>query len=229
MYQIRSNIVILLADSSCRFTVGCYRTNDTSFKIRATTPILLSPNVKYGLNFVFQFEEREQIDQQYVPVRYTLQGEKKISFVYFADRRKDGWLVAELYQFTSDSDKSISDLEIIFECCQFSGFLYIEGIEFQPLERVEHPVVEYEEILKVVVPHVFYRSAEELKVLLFRGIPPNGLLVEARALAFYSTRLLAAGCGLAASLLKYWFSINDKEEHCLMLSIEDSLIREDPN
>ncbi|CAI9284929.1 unnamed protein product [Lactuca saligna] len=58
-------------------------------------------------------------------------------------KREDGLLMAELYHFTSD--KRNVDLEITFEC---QNPLAVEGIEFQPKERVEkHEVLEDEEEL----------------------------------------------------------------------------------
>ncbi|GKA28611.1 kinase-like domain, phloem protein 2-like protein [Tanacetum coccineum] len=136
-----------------RFVAGCYETYEMKFKIRVITPLLLSPHVTYAVNLVFKYSGIEHMKQQSFPVMYKLLGETKISLVNIADMREDGWLAAVLYHFTNEGDKSILDLEILFEDCGLSGYFYIEGIEFQPLGRVEHPVVvvEYEEILKGAV------------------------------------------------------------------------------
>nr|GEV54600.1 protein kinase-like domain, phloem protein 2-like protein [Tanacetum cinerariifolium] len=101
----------------------------------------------------------------YFPIWYKLNGETQVSIVHLANKREDGWLVAELYQFTCNNDKSILDLEIIFEKSWFSGYFHVEGIEFHPLRRAEHALVAvgYEDIHKVAVTPLFYTSTDELK------------------------------------------------------------------
>ncbi|GKD50075.1 hypothetical protein Tco_1279051 [Tanacetum coccineum] len=151
-----------------RFVAGCYKAHMMKFKIRVITPLFMSPHVTYGVNLVFQYSKIKQMKQQSLPVMYKLLGETKISMVHVEDTREDGWLVAVLYHFTNDGVKSNLDPEIIFEDCGLSGYYYIEGIEFQPLGRVEHPV--YEEILKAAITPLFFRSEEDLKLVLTRGI-----------------------------------------------------------
>ncbi|GJW08417.1 hypothetical protein Tco_1570840 [Tanacetum coccineum] len=126
----------LLHDDS-RFPVRCYKTHKMNFKLCIRTPLFLSPDVTYGLNLVFHCcdSEREKMKQQHVGIRYKFQGEKKISVLHSKDRKEDKRLVAGLYQFNS-TVKCITDFEILLEDCGFSGDLYIEGIEFQPLKNV---------------------------------------------------------------------------------------------
>ncbi|GJY80314.1 kinase-like domain, phloem protein 2-like protein [Tanacetum coccineum] len=159
-----------------RFVAGCYKAHMMKFKIRVVTPLFLSPDVTYGVNLVFKYSEIEQMKPESFHVMYKLLGETEIWMVNIGDLREDGWLVAELYHFTNEGEKSILDLEIIFEDCGLSGYFYIEGIEFQPVRRVEQPVlvVEYKEILKHGVTPLFYRCTEKLKLLLTRGILLNG-------------------------------------------------------
>ncbi|KAK1417799.1 hypothetical protein QVD17_26933 [Tagetes erecta] len=61
---------------------------------------------------------------------YKLKGETETLLSYLAYEREDGWWMTELYQFTSD--QRIVDL--------ISGYAAIkaEGVEFSPLEKVEH-------------------------------------------------------------------------------------------
>nr|GEW31097.1 protein kinase-like domain, phloem protein 2-like protein [Tanacetum cinerariifolium] len=143
------------------------------FKIRVITPFFLSPDVTYRVNVVFKYSDIEQMKQQSFHVMYKLLGETEIWMVNVGDWREDGWLVAELYHFTNEGEKSILDLEIIFEDCGLSGYFYIEGIEFQPVEQPV-AVVEYKEILKHGVTPLFYRCTEKLRLLLTRGILHNG-------------------------------------------------------
>ncbi|PWA43948.1 serine/threonine/dual specificity protein kinase, catalytic domain-containing protein [Artemisia annua] len=160
-------------EEKSRFKVGFYKTCLMEFKLRVRKPLFLSPDVTYGLNLVFCYSEIQIMKQQHVGIRYKLQREKTISIVHFADKKENKWLVAELYQFTS-TEESILDLEIFLEDCGLSGDLYIEGIEFRPLEKVERQVViANQEIVRGVVPPLFYRFTEESEVLLSQGVLLN--------------------------------------------------------
>ncbi|KAI3505409.1 hypothetical protein L1887_27538 [Cichorium endivia] len=97
----------------------------------------LSPNITYTVNLVFSLFDKHD---EYLGIKYKLDGETLFSHSYFEDKREDGWLMAELYQFTSDSRNV--DLEITFDS---QNIIVVEGIEFQPLERVEHQVLEDED------------------------------------------------------------------------------------
>ncbi|KAI3690235.1 hypothetical protein L2E82_48212 [Cichorium intybus] len=94
----------------------------------------LSPYITYTVYLVFNFFYGRM---GYFELNYKLAGENKTWTVRIADKRENGWLMAELYQFTSDTRNV--DLEITFEC---STALVVDGIEFQPLERVEDEVLE---------------------------------------------------------------------------------------
>nr|GFA82539.1 protein kinase-like domain, phloem protein 2-like protein [Tanacetum cinerariifolium] len=116
------------------------------------------------------------------------------SIVHLADEEEKQRFVTELYQFTSN-EESILDLEIFLEDCGLSGDFYIQGIEFRPLEKVERQVViANQEIVRGVVPPMFYRFTEESEVLLSQGILLNGG--------------------------KTWLSINEKGEHIERIYIE---------
>ncbi|GJZ18088.1 kinase-like domain, phloem protein 2-like protein [Tanacetum coccineum] len=109
-----------------------YRTNKEGFKVHMRTQ-LLTPSIRYTVNLVFCkvniFE-----NEMYVALRYKLEGETETSIVYIASPTKDGHsYIVELYQFTSDA--RVVDLEIVFE--DHNDDLEVEGILFQPLEKVE--------------------------------------------------------------------------------------------
>ncbi|PWA46697.1 protein kinase-like domain, Phloem protein 2-like protein [Artemisia annua] len=178
-----------------RFAVGCYKTRLMEFKLRVTAPLFLSLDVTYGLNLVLHASEIDGMKQQYVGVRYKIQGERKISILHFVDKKEGKQLVAELYQFNS-TEESILDLEILLEDFGLSGDFYIEGIEFLPLEKVEHQVViANREIVRGLVPPLFYRfTEEESKVLLSQGVLLNGG--------------------------KMWLCINEKGEHIERIYIQ---------
>ncbi|GJU84266.1 hypothetical protein Tco_1291812 [Tanacetum coccineum] len=109
--------------------------------------------------------------------------------------REDGWFVVPLYHFTSQ--QKTADLQFEFEKRAWDMRLVVAGIEFQPFEeKVEFQ--EYQDIVEIASHPLFYTSLDELKQILSKGVHLNGY--------------------------KTWFSINDKEEHCHMISMEDCLI-----
>ncbi|KAI3505573.1 hypothetical protein L1887_27705 [Cichorium endivia] len=103
----------------------------SDFKIRVRTQFL-SPHVTYAVNLVFCLYDSDSTNSR---LSYILAGETKSSDLYLADTRRDGWLTAELYQFTSDN-KNV-DLEITFKC---RNQLLVEGIEFQPVEMANQQI-----------------------------------------------------------------------------------------
>ena len=76
----------------------------------------------------------------YVTLRYKLDGETETSIVYLATETKDNRsFIAELYQFTSNG--RTFDLEIVFE--DHKDNLKVEGILFQPLDKVSLQILVY--------------------------------------------------------------------------------------
>ncbi|GKD44108.1 hypothetical protein Tco_1268753, partial [Tanacetum coccineum] len=144
-YSCNNDNFLLRIDS--RFPVGYYKADKMNFKLRIRTPLFLSPDITYGLNLVFHYcdSEIEKMKQQYVG----------------------------LCQFNSTKE-CISDFEILLESCGFSGDLYIEGIEFQPLKNVERPVaVANKEIVRAVASPLFYGFTKEPEVLFSQGVLLN--------------------------------------------------------
>lgn len=89
------------------------------------------------MNLVFKFWRSEKTFSKlrYLGLKYKLEDGFESSVKYFADEREDGWVMLELYQFTSEG-RSI-DLKIQFEGCRYYyPSTIIEGIEFRPLEKV---------------------------------------------------------------------------------------------
>ena len=81
-------------------------------------------------------KNKDYVDSYYsFSIKYTLAGENKSSTLYFVDQREDQFLMAELYQFTSNNRKE--DLEITI---QSTHGLVVEGIDFQPVERVSQQI-----------------------------------------------------------------------------------------
>lgn len=107
------------------------------FKIHVKTQYL-SPHITYAVNLVFCLYDSDSTNSH---LEYTMAGETESSSLYLADTREDGWLTAELYQFTSDN--RYVDLEITFKCW---NKLLVEGIEFEPVEIVSQQILEHQEL-----------------------------------------------------------------------------------
>ncbi|KAI7752516.1 hypothetical protein M8C21_015867 [Ambrosia artemisiifolia] len=191
-----------------RFSVGCYEPSGAKFKTYVRTQFL-SPQITYTVNLVFK---RKSSKEQYIGLEYKLEGDRGKSYSFVSDKREDGWLTAELYQFTSD--QSTVDLEILFYT-KWCPNLLVESIEFRPLEKVEHEVltddqvdiqplsdtetyweqklpIDYKEIIKLSKDSVQWRTMKELYNILCEGLLINGG--------------------------KEWFSLAKDRKKCLMLS-----------
>lgn len=121
----------MFTTSSNRFAVGCYVPEplEHKFKIHVRSQFL-SPLITYTVNLVFKFNKKDV--ERYIGLKYALEGGKTYSS-FLSDAREDGWFMAELFQFTSD--ERCVDLEILFDN-KLCPNLLVEGIEFQPLEKV---------------------------------------------------------------------------------------------
>ncbi|GJX74878.1 hypothetical protein Tco_0313473 [Tanacetum coccineum] len=168
------------SDCFSRFPTGFYDTEHKGFRTHVKAQ-LLTPLNPYTVNLVF------------FNLKYRINRETKTSTVYLANTRTDDFLhMAELYQVTSNG--GLIDLEIDFENpgMNIKG---VQGILFQPLEKVEDKVLEddkvkdiqpildsdsdtywgqklpndYEEILKLSNPSIEGKTKKELYSMLCQG------------------------------------------------------------
>ncbi|XP_076909262.1 uncharacterized protein LOC143566448 [Bidens hawaiensis] len=184
----------------------------------------LSPQITYTVNLVLRHlgEMPASVNPCYFGIKYRLEGETKCSVSYLTDAREDGCSMAELFQF--ESEKSNVDLKISFEGIMGSfSFSYLfEGIEFRPVEKVEHEVLEddelnmqsilesddtnwekklpndYEILIKWSKDDVKWTSKKELYSILRKGF------------------LMSNG--------QVWFFIAKSEKRCLMLPAREALV-----
>ncbi|KAK9067837.1 hypothetical protein SSX86_011948 [Deinandra increscens subsp. villosa] len=215
-------------DYNSRFAVGSYHYENESVETRVK-PQFLSPLITYTVNLVFKLVHPFAWPGHYhIFLKYKLQGETKTSISYLADEREDGWLICELYQFTSDHQ--IVDLKILFE-----GFfnkytsIQVEGIEFRPLEKslpyglysnlqVEHKdehqrvsdsdanweeklPSDYEDIMRTSKNRVRWTTKKEAYSVLCKGFFINN------------------GTG--------WFSLDKNGKKCHMLSARATCVQKD--
>ncbi|KAJ0954723.1 putative protein kinase RLK-Pelle-CrRLK1L-1 family [Helianthus annuus] len=198
---------ISCSECNSRFAKGCYEPLGKKFKTSVRTQFL-SPSITYTVNLVFK---NKKAKERYVGLEYKLEGQKHKSYSFVSDEREDGWLTAELYQFTSDQRNV--DLEILFYT-KWCPTILVEGIEFCPMEKVEHEVLrdenvdmrsisdsetyweqklptDYEDIIKWSKDGVQWRTKKELYYILHKGL------------------LIKDG--------EEWFSLTKDGKKCLML------------
>ncbi|GKD30696.1 kinase-like domain, phloem protein 2-like protein [Tanacetum coccineum] len=178
-----------------RFPGGkCYK-YDSVLKACARSQYL-TPQISYTLNLVFRYKKQSEVNECNIILRYKVDGEAQVSIIYPTNMREDGWFVVPLYQFTSQH----TTVDILFEFENRRFSLIVVGFEFQPFEeKVELQVFEeYQHIVEAASQSLACRSFQELKQILSVGIHLNGY--------------------------KTWFSLNEKGEHCHMISMKDCLI-----
>ncbi|PWA93618.1 protein kinase-like domain, Phloem protein 2-like protein [Artemisia annua] len=183
-----------------RFPGGRCYFYEIGFKARVRGEYL-TPHISYTLNLVFRYKDQRDVNE-YNPLRYKIDGEDetKVFMIYPSTHmREDGWFIVPLYQFTSQH--TTVDLQFQFEYRR--AILQVAGIEFQPSEeKVQLPVFEeYQHIVDAASQSLFYTSLYELKHILSKGIHLKDY--------------------------KEWFSLNEKGQHCHMISIKDCLIPND--
>ncbi|KAK1417801.1 hypothetical protein QVD17_26935 [Tagetes erecta] len=170
------------SEFNSRFTVAPHHYKNGMVKTRVKAQFL-SPGITYTVNLVFKFtlprKDRKCHDR--IALKYKLQGEKHSSISYLAYEREDGWWMCELYQFTSD--RRTIDLEILFN--SYTS-IEAEGIEFRPLEKVNHKdenqpisdsnvnweeklLTDYEDVVKCFKNNVQWTTKKEAYSIIRKG------------------------------------------------------------
>ncbi|PWA54182.1 protein kinase-like domain, Phloem protein 2-like protein [Artemisia annua] len=179
---------------SSRFPGGRCYYYDNAFKARVRGEYL-TPHISYTLHLVFRYYNESHVNS-FNPLRYKIDGESKVFIIYPSYMREDGWFIVPLYHFKTQH--STADLQ--FEFGYRGRDILVAGIEFQPSEeKAQLPVFEeYQHIIEAASQSLVYTSLDELKHILSIGVHLNGY--------------------------KAWFSLNEKGQHCHMISIKDCLI-----
>ncbi|KAL4565202.1 hypothetical protein LXL04_029287 [Taraxacum kok-saghyz] len=110
-------------------------TINSNFKLNVSTQFLL-PDIAYTMNLVFKHFGWD--NGTHVPFKYKLDNERDYRNSSVAHVREDGWLMVELYEFTSNCKEHTFRIEFEppFRIAS-SLFVYIlEGIEFSPVKHV---------------------------------------------------------------------------------------------
>ncbi|KAJ0735788.1 putative protein kinase RLK-Pelle-CR4L family [Helianthus annuus] len=128
----------------------------------------LSPSVNCNVHLIFRFSgpRKSQAKRMYVNLKYKM-GNESLN-AYFATWRENGWMMIELFQFLNH--KKDIDFEVLLEsfsrCYCGSDSIYIEGIQFKPIDNVTH-----EEIEKLTADHQALKSKSEANKLWFLPNP----------------------------------------------------------
>ncbi|KAI3756184.1 hypothetical protein L1987_56000 [Smallanthus sonchifolius] len=191
---------VLSSEYNSRFKAGCYEPLGTEFKTNVRTQFL-SPQITYTVNLVFKIKKNRK---QYIVIEHKLEGEKRTSYAFLSGEREDGWLTAELYQFTSE--QRTVGLEIMFYT-KYCPNLLVEGIEFRPEKMQPISVKEtywkqklpedYEDIIKWSEDGVRWETTKDLYYIFCKGF----LINHGEA----------------------WFSLDKDGKKCLMLSARAAL------
>ncbi|KAM0012665.1 putative protein kinase RLK-Pelle-DLSV family [Helianthus debilis subsp. tardiflorus] len=109
-------------------------------KIKTRTHFL-SPDTVYGVHLVFKFCDFKGVSKNpmYVDLKYR-KGRKTLH-AYFAKWRDDEWMMIELYRFLNQKEDVVFTFQLESLSpyyCREHDAIYVEGIEFQAIEKVGH-------------------------------------------------------------------------------------------
>ncbi|PWA66999.1 protein kinase-like domain, Phloem protein 2-like protein [Artemisia annua] len=118
-----------------------------------TNAQLLSPNVVYGVYLVFKFCDSRNFASRPMHVDLNYRKGHEILNAYFATWR-DEWMTIELYRFLNQKEDVV--FEFLLECFSSydcgDGAIYVEGIEFRAIQKVQHEEIgklkEIQQVLK---------------------------------------------------------------------------------
>ncbi|KAI3690205.1 hypothetical protein L2E82_48181 [Cichorium intybus] len=195
----------------------------SSFKVNVKTQFLV-PHIKYTMNLVFKHDINKY--WIYVPFKYKSEEETRYSNSQIVKVREDGWLMTELYQFTSYQKEHDFKIEFL-NFATTTRSRDFEGIEFRPIEHENDenledknkagmqqiPIFdmdcgqnlspEYVDIIKLSKDNIEWTTKKELYLLLRKGF----LMDKAGE--------------------KYWFSICKNMKKRLMIPAYEMLIKKD--
>ncbi|PWA38664.1 Protein kinase, ATP binding site-containing protein [Artemisia annua] len=146
-----------LPESRFKSVVEMSDVSNLNIEIKTNTR-LLSPNVVYGVYLLFKLCDSRKVSTKpmYVNLKYRVGSENL--HAYFAKQRDEEWMMIELYQFINQKE----DVMFTFLLESFSSYycgdsaIYVEGIEFRSIDKVQQSPTKFEEIFKI------HRNYDEL-------------------------------------------------------------------
>ncbi|KAM0004803.1 putative protein kinase RLK-Pelle-CrRLK1L-1 family [Helianthus debilis subsp. tardiflorus] len=105
------------------------------FTVKVTTQFL-SPKAMYTVSLVFKHSGPDH--GTHIPFKFRLEGERYYSNSCMPHVRDDGWLMTELYQFTSHKSEHVLGIHFLplFNIASSRIKYFLEGIEFRPVQYV---------------------------------------------------------------------------------------------
>ncbi|KAL8251417.1 hypothetical protein R6Q59_035110 [Mikania micrantha] len=144
----------------------------------------ISPSVNHKVYLIFRVcgPRKSQAKRMYVNLKYKTGNETL--HAYFATWREDGWMMIELFQ--SLNHKEDTDFEVLLEsfsrCYCGSSSIYIEGIEFQAIDNVNHEETkEFKEVQNV------YLNTEKVKN---QHIEEQEMMLSAKKVVYTSSDMM---------------------------------------
>ncbi|MFS7922539.1 hypothetical protein Hanom_Chr03g00250301 [Helianthus anomalus] len=105
------------------------------FTVNVTTQFL-SRKVRYTVSLVFKHNGMDH--GTHIPFKFKLVEKRYYSDLCMQHVRDDGWLMTELYQFTSHKSEHVLGIHFLplFNIASSSIEYFLEGIEFRPVQYV---------------------------------------------------------------------------------------------
>ncbi|GKA27275.1 kinase-like domain, phloem protein 2-like protein, partial [Tanacetum coccineum] len=128
-----------------------------NIEIKTNTQFLF-PNVDYGAFLVFKFCDSRDLSSKPIYVNLKYRKGRESLHAYFATKRDSDWMMIELIRYSNQNE----DVTYKFLLESFSSYycgdreIYIEGIEFRAIDKVQQLPINFEEIFKI------YKNYDEL-------------------------------------------------------------------
>ena len=123
----------------CRFDTVLEMSDISNLNINIKTNAqFLSPDVVYGVYLVFKFCDSRNFSSRpvYVNLKYRKGTESR--HAYFATWRDKEWMMIELDRYSNQKEDVVFEFLLeSFSTYQYrDGAIYVEGIEFRAIEKV---------------------------------------------------------------------------------------------
>ncbi|GJZ15778.1 kinase-like domain, phloem protein 2-like protein [Tanacetum coccineum] len=111
----------------------------------------LSPNVVYGIYLVFKLCDSRNCSTKPMYVNLKYRKGQECLHAYFATWRDEQWMMIELHRFLNQNGHVVFEflLESFSTYYCGDGAIFLEGVEFRAIDRVQQLPTKFEEIFKI--------------------------------------------------------------------------------
>ncbi|GJY23058.1 kinase-like domain, phloem protein 2-like protein, partial [Tanacetum coccineum] len=115
---------------------------------------VLSPNVVYGVYLVFKFYDSRNFSSKPMCGNLKYRKGHESMHAYFATWKDEQWMMIEFHRFLSQKEDVVPEFLLESFSSYYCGdvAVYVEGIEFQPIDKVKHEEIgklkEVQQVLK---------------------------------------------------------------------------------